>query len=158
MHCQKSSSGTRFYYCIVVILFLLQCSLYIYSYAICLNLKFSRGNVALNLMLQEFFNLKYMICCIVFMNGIFVSLVIEWEKVNCLMFSRIFSGTKLPTCLSCSILSLFCRKHVIFGKLVQGHNILKKIEDVGDEEGLPSVTVKIINCGEHNEGENSFDL
>ncbi|QCD99400.1 peptidyl-prolyl isomerase G [Vigna unguiculata] len=43
------------------------------------------------------------------------------------------------------------RKHVIFGKLVQGHNILKKIEDVGDEEGLPSVTVKIINCGEHNE-------
>ncbi|CAJ1972099.1 unnamed protein product [Sphenostylis stenocarpa] len=43
------------------------------------------------------------------------------------------------------------RKHVVFGKLVQGHNILKKIEDVGDEEGLPSVTVKIINCGEHNE-------
>ena len=42
---------------------------------------------------------------------------------------------------------------MIFGKLVQGHNILKKIEDVGDEEGLPSVTVKIINCGEHNEGE-----
>ena len=35
---------------------------------------------------------------------------------------------------------------------MQGHNILKKIEDVGDEEGLPSVTVKIINCGEHNEG------
>jgi len=44
---------------------------------------------------------------------------------------------------------------VVFGKLVQGHNILKKIEDVGDEEGLPIVTVKVINCGEHNEGENS---
>ncbi|XP_061376394.1 peptidyl-prolyl cis-trans isomerase CYP95-like isoform X1 [Gastrolobium bilobum] len=43
------------------------------------------------------------------------------------------------------------RKHVVFGKLVQGHNILKKIEDVGDEEGHPTVTVKIINCGEYNE-------
>ncbi|KAH1212845.1 Peptidyl-prolyl cis-trans isomerase CYP95 [Glycine max] len=43
------------------------------------------------------------------------------------------------------------RKHVVFGKLVQGHDVLKKIEEVGDEEGLPSVTVKIINCGEHNE-------
>ena len=45
---------------------------------------------------------------------------------------------------------------MVFGKLVQGHNILKKIEDAGNEEGLPSVTVKIINCGEHNEGENTF--
>ncbi|KAL2318096.1 hypothetical protein Fmac_031972 [Flemingia macrophylla] len=42
------------------------------------------------------------------------------------------------------------RKHVVFGKLVLGHDVLKKIEDVGDEEGLPSGTVKIINCGEHN--------
>lgn len=39
---------------------------------------------------------------------------------------------------------------------MQGHDILKKIEDVGDEEGVPSVTVKIINCGEHKEGENSL--
>lgn len=43
------------------------------------------------------------------------------------------------------------RKHVVFGKLLQGYDILKKIEDVGNEEGLPAVTVKIINCGEHNE-------
>ncbi|XP_073223579.1 uncharacterized protein [Cicer arietinum] len=43
------------------------------------------------------------------------------------------------------------RKNVVFGKLVQGYDILKKMEDVGDEEGLPTVTVKIINCGEHNE-------
>ncbi|KAL5064360.1 hypothetical protein RYX36_026097 [Vicia faba] len=42
------------------------------------------------------------------------------------------------------------RKHVAFGKLVLGYDVLKKIEDVGDE-GLPSVTVKIINSGEHNE-------
>ncbi|GFZ08380.1 cyclophilin-like peptidyl-prolyl cis-trans isomerase family protein [Actinidia rufa] len=40
------------------------------------------------------------------------------------------------------------RKYVVFGKLVQGNEVLKKIENVGDEEGRPSVTVKIINCGE----------
>ncbi|GKV18086.1 hypothetical protein SLEP1_g28509 [Rubroshorea leprosula] len=40
------------------------------------------------------------------------------------------------------------RKSVIFGKLVQGDEVLKKIENVGDEEGRPTVKVKIINCGE----------
>lgn len=54
----------------------------------------------------------------------------------------------------CSVMGSFCRKHVAFGKLVQGYDVLKKIEDAGDEEGLPSVTVKIVNSGEHNEGEN----
>ncbi|KAA8525377.1 hypothetical protein F0562_007205 [Nyssa sinensis] len=43
------------------------------------------------------------------------------------------------------------RKCVVFGKLVQGHEVLKKIENVGDEEGSPAVTVKIINCGEFHE-------
>ena len=40
---------------------------------------------------------------------------------------------------------------MVFGKLAQGLNILKKIEDVGDEDGHPTVTVKIINCGEYSE-------
>ncbi|KAB5553318.1 hypothetical protein DKX38_010629 [Salix brachista] len=40
------------------------------------------------------------------------------------------------------------RKYVVFGKLVQGNRVLKNIEDAGDEEGRPTVTVKIINCGE----------
>ncbi|GKV42081.1 hypothetical protein SLEP1_g49526 [Rubroshorea leprosula] len=43
------------------------------------------------------------------------------------------------------------RKSVVFGKLVQGDEVLKKIENVGDEEGIPMVTVKIINCGEFTE-------
>jgi cyclophilin family peptidyl-prolyl cis-trans isomerase len=46
------------------------------------------------------------------------------------------------------------RKHVVFGKLVHGHEVLKKIENVGDEDGSPTVTVKIINCGELNESKN----
>ena len=41
---------------------------------------------------------------------------------------------------------------MVFGKLVQGDKVLKNIEDVGDEEGRPTVTVKIINCGELIEG------
>ena len=44
------------------------------------------------------------------------------------------------------------RKYLVFGKLVQGNEVLKKIENVGDEEGIPTVTVKIINCGEVSEG------
>ncbi|GMI92851.1 hypothetical protein HRI_002954400 [Hibiscus trionum] len=43
------------------------------------------------------------------------------------------------------------RKYVVFGKLVQGNEVLKKIENVGDEEGIPTVTVKIVNCGEVSE-------
>ncbi|KAL4336026.1 hypothetical protein GQ457_07G041440 [Hibiscus cannabinus] len=36
------------------------------------------------------------------------------------------------------------RKYVVFGKLVQGNEVLKKIENVGDEEGIPTVTVKML--------------
>ncbi|KAF5784531.1 putative peptidylprolyl isomerase [Helianthus annuus] len=46
------------------------------------------------------------------------------------------------------------RKYVVFGKLVQGVDVLKKIENVGDEDGRPTVTVKIIYCGEVSECEN----
>ncbi|XP_040973222.1 peptidyl-prolyl cis-trans isomerase CYP95 isoform X6 [Gossypium hirsutum] len=43
------------------------------------------------------------------------------------------------------------RKYVVFGQLVQGNEVLKKMENVGNEEGIPTVTVKIINCGEVSE-------
>ena len=41
------------------------------------------------------------------------------------------------------------RKHVVFGKLVDGQEVLRKIENAGDEDGRPAVTVKIIYCGEY---------
>nr|GLL16752.1 peptidyl-prolyl cis-trans isomerase CYP95 isoform X1 [Ipomoea trifida] len=44
------------------------------------------------------------------------------------------------------------RKSVVFGKLVHGHEVLKKIENVGNEVGKPDVTVKIVNSGELHEG------
>ncbi|KAK1375844.1 Peptidyl-prolyl cis-trans isomerase cyp5 [Heracleum sosnowskyi] len=40
------------------------------------------------------------------------------------------------------------RKHIVFGKLVEGHDVLKKIENCGDKEGKPVTTVKITKCGE----------
>ncbi|KAF3447155.1 hypothetical protein FNV43_RR12335 [Rhamnella rubrinervis] len=43
------------------------------------------------------------------------------------------------------------RKHVVFGKLVHGHEVLRKIENVGEDNGSQPVTVKIINCGEFDE-------
>ncbi|XP_043724341.1 peptidyl-prolyl cis-trans isomerase CYP95-like [Telopea speciosissima] len=39
-------------------------------------------------------------------------------------------------------------KHVVFGKLLQGHDTLKKIESMGTEQGKPTASVKIVNCGE----------
>lgn len=35
----------------------------------------------------------------------------------------------------------------MFGKLVHGLDVLRKIEDADDGDGKPNVTVKIINCG-----------
>jgi peptidyl-prolyl isomerase G (cyclophilin G) len=41
-----------------------------------------------------------------------------------------------------------CSKHVVFGKVVSGIALLKKIEAVGGENGTPSRQVKIVDCGE----------
>ncbi|QHN84183.1 Peptidyl-prolyl cis-trans isomerase [Arachis hypogaea] len=42
-------------------------------------------------------------------------------------------------------------KHVVFGKVVMGMDILKKIELVGSSDGKPVQPVKIIDCGEVSE-------
>ncbi|XP_031122615.1 peptidyl-prolyl cis-trans isomerase CYP63 [Ipomoea triloba] len=39
-------------------------------------------------------------------------------------------------------------KHVVFGKVVKGMDILKKMEQVGSADGKPSELVKIVDCGE----------
>eukprot|EP00268_Persea_americana_P046305 TRINITY_DN476_c0_g1_i5.p1 TRINITY_DN476_c0_g1~~TRINITY_DN476_c0_g1_i5.p1 ORF type:complete len:454 (-),score=121.24 TRINITY_DN476_c0_g1_i5:1626-2987(-) len=45
-------------------------------------------------------------------------------------------------------------KHVVFGKLVKGHDTLKKIERVDTHQTKPVVPVKIVSCGELLEGKN----
>lgn len=44
-----------------------------------------------------------------------------------------------------------CSKHVVFGKVVHGMGILKKIEQVGTDSGKPVRPVKIVDCGETSE-------
>lgn len=44
------------------------------------------------------------------------------------------------------------RKNIVFGKLVKGHEVLKKMENAGDDDGKPTVTVKIVNSGELHDG------
>ncbi|KAJ8506597.1 hypothetical protein OPV22_007483 [Ensete ventricosum] len=43
-------------------------------------------------------------------------------------------------------------KNVVFGKIVSGSNLLKKIEQAGSEKGKPLCLVKIVDCGEASDG------
>lgn len=43
------------------------------------------------------------------------------------------------------------RKHVVFGKLILGHEVLRSIENVDVDGDRPVVPVKIVSCGELNE-------
>ncbi|RWW42049.1 hypothetical protein BHE74_00052429, partial [Ensete ventricosum] len=45
-----------------------------------------------------------------------------------------------------------CSKNVVFGKIVSGSNLLKKIEQAGSEKGKPLCLVKIVDCGEASDG------
>ncbi|CAD5169710.1 unnamed protein product [Musa acuminata subsp. malaccensis] len=43
-------------------------------------------------------------------------------------------------------------KNVVFGKVVSGSNLLKKIEQAGSEKGKPLCLVKVVDCGEASDG------
>ncbi|KNA08702.1 hypothetical protein SOVF_160300 [Spinacia oleracea] len=45
-------------------------------------------------------------------------------------------------------------KHVVFGKVVEGMEVVKKMEQFGTSEGRPTEQVKIVDCGEVSSGNN----
>jgi peptidyl-prolyl isomerase F (cyclophilin D) len=50
-----------------------------------------------------------------------------------------------------SIMILYFRldgKHVVFGRVLQGQDIVKRVESVGTEEGTPRARVIITDCGQ----------
>ncbi|XP_072986615.1 peptidyl-prolyl cis-trans isomerase CYP63-like [Typha latifolia] len=49
-------------------------------------------------------------------------------------------------------------KHVVFGKVVSGMQLLKKLEDAGSGKGKPVCTVKIVDCGEASDTKNVMVL
>ena len=42
-------------------------------------------------------------------------------------------------------------KHVVFGKVVDGYNVVKEMEKVGSDSGTTSATVVIEDCGQITE-------
>lgn len=38
-------------------------------------------------------------------------------------------------------------KHVVFGKVIRGINVLREVEKYGTSEGTPIETIKILDCG-----------
>ena len=42
-------------------------------------------------------------------------------------------------------------RHVVFGKVVEGLDVMKQIEAAGSQSGTPSMTVKIVDSGELTE-------
>uniref|UniRef100_M8BU39 Peptidyl-prolyl cis-trans isomerase D n=1 Tax=Aegilops tauschii TaxID=37682 RepID=M8BU39_AEGTA len=52
---------------------------------------------------------------------------------------------QLPWLLNCSC---HLSKHVVFGKVLNGKALLKKLEALGSESGKPTCPVKIVDCGE----------
>lgn len=50
--------------------------------------------------------------------------------------------------LICSLYPRLDGKHVVFGEIVEGYDVVEKIEKQGTKSGTPKAKVVIADCGE----------
>lgn len=55
-------------------------------------------------------------------------------------------------------MTVFPRKNTVFGKLVLGCDVLKRIERVDVDDSSPVIPVKIVNCGMHIESKDHVSM
>lgn len=74
-----------------------------------------------------------------------------WDTLGKWIFHNIFKATSsfyLLKMLICSLYSRLDGKHVVFGEIVEGYDVVEKIEKQGTKSGTPKAKVVIADCGE----------
>jgi peptidylprolyl isomerase len=67
------------------------------------------------------------------------------DLISCTIFDSWFHMQFFLTTVKCSWLD---GKHVVFGKVTEGQDVVKAIEAVGSDSGATSKSVTIADCGQ----------
>lgn len=54
----------------------------------------------------------------------------------------------LPMTLSCVLLDRLDGKHVVFGSVVEGLDVIRKVEGYGSKSGKTSAKIVVADCGQ----------
>ena len=67
--------------------------------------------------------------------------IINFFDVNVFIYCLIFTKIIVTT-------SWLDGKHVVFGKVVEGMDVVKQVESMGTDSGRPKKTIVVANCGQ----------